>query len=125
MSKVKLFTIAVADRPGTVASAIRSLAAAGVNVLSVLGWGPAGVVEIVTDNPVRAKKALDTVGVAHQQGSAEIVELPNKPGALLTFLDGLAKKNVNLRSLCATTSKGGRKAVLVWTVNPTAPTRQI
>jgi prephenate dehydratase len=43
-----------------------------------------------------------------------MVEIPNKPGALLELLEKLAKKNVNLRSLCATTSKAARKTTVVW-----------
>jgi hypothetical protein len=43
-------------------------------------------------------------------------ELPNKPGALAECLDKLAAKGVNLNSICATVSKGGKKAVVVYTV---------
>ncbi len=47
---------------------------------------------------------------------AEEIELPNKPGALAQTLDKLAAKGVNLNSICATASKGGKKAVVVYTV---------
>jgi hypothetical protein len=114
MAKAKQLIISVADRPGTIAAAIKSIAAAKVNILSVLGWNPSGVVQLITDNPRAAKKALDAAQVSYTEGSAEMVDLPNKPGALLELLDKLAKKNINLRSLCATTSKAARKTTVVW-----------
>jgi hypothetical protein len=114
MAKAKQLIISVADRPGTIAAAVKTLAAARINILSVLGWNPSGVVQLITGNPRVAKKALDAAQVSCTEGSAELVELPNKPGALLEFLDKLAKKNINLRSLCATTSKAARKTMVVW-----------
>ena len=114
MAKAKQLIISVADRPGTIAAAIKTLAAARINILSILGWNPSGVVQLITDNPRAAKKALDAAQVSYTEGFAEMVELPNKPGALLEFLNKLAKKNINLRSLCATTSQAARKTMVVW-----------
>src|SRR5438874_818902 len=59
MAKAKQLIISVEDRPGTVAAAIKSLAAAKINILSILGWNPSGVVQLITDNPRAAKKALE------------------------------------------------------------------
>jgi prephenate dehydratase len=44
-----------------------------------------------------------------------MVEMPNKPGSLHAYLQKLAKKGVNLRSISGTSSKSGRKSVVVWT----------
>lgn len=115
MAKAKQFVVSVADRPGTVAEAIATLAGAGVNILSVLAWNPSGTLQIVTDNPKKTRAAFLGANVAFSETPAEVVDLPNKPGALLVYLRKLAKKNVNLRSLCATGSKAARKAVVVWT----------
>ena len=115
MAKAKQLIISVEDRPGTIAAAIKSLAAAKINVLSILGWNPSGVVQLITDNPRAAKKALEAAHISCTEAAAEMVEIPNKPGALLELLDKLAKKNVNLRSLCATASKTARKTTVVWT----------
>lgn len=115
VAKAKQIIIKVEDKPGTVAASIRSLSEAGVNIVSVLAWNPQGTLQLVTDNPRKAAKALAAANVAFTEAAAEIVELPNKPGALLAYLEKLAKKGVNLRSICATTSKTGRKAVVVWT----------
>ncbi len=115
MAKAKQFNISVANRPGTVADAIRALAAAKVNVTSVLGWNPSGSLQLVLDKPKAAKKALDSAGISHTEAAAEMVKLPNKPGALLKYLDKLAKQGVNLRTICATANKNGANATVVWT----------
>jgi hypothetical protein len=115
MARAKQITIRVADRPGAVAEAIRSLAGAKVNILSILGWNASGTLQLVVDNPRAAKKALDAANVQYTESTAEVTELPNKPGALLKYLDKLAAKGTNLQSINAVTSKRATKAVVVWT----------
>ena len=56
----------------------------------------------------------------NQETVAEEYELPNKAGALAQSLEKLAARGVNLSSIHATVSKGGRKAVVVDTVQPEA-----
>jgi len=51
---------------------------------------------------------------------AEQYDLPNKPGALAQSLERLAAKGVNLNSIHATAAKGGKKAVVVYTVEAAA-----
>jgi hypothetical protein len=115
MAKARQITLRVADRPGSVAEAIRALAGAKVNILSILGWNETGTLQVVVDNPRAAKKALDAANVQFTESTAEIVELPNKPGTLLKYLEKLANKGVNLQSIGAVTSKKATKAVVIWT----------
>jgi hypothetical protein len=118
MAKTKQFTITLENRPGALADIARTLGSAKVNVLALLGTaqGTSGTVELVVEDARRAKKALDDARVTYKETVAEEHELPNKPGALAQTLDKLAAKGVNLNSICATVSKGGRKAVVVYTV---------
>jgi hypothetical protein len=120
MAKTKQFTIAVENQPGTVAGISRILGNAKVNILSLLATatarGTTGTVQLVVEDAKRARKALDEAGLTYQETDAEQYELPNKPGALAQYLDKLAAKGVNLNSVHATASKGGRKAVVVYTV---------
>ncbi len=58
---------AVADKPGTLASALRRLADRGVNVEAVFPTGMSGSniqVGFVTDDPARAREALQAVGAS-------------------------------------------------------------
>ena len=122
MSKTKQFTIAVDNQPGAVAAVAKTLGEAKVNILSLLGTtqGTAGTVQCVVDDARRAKKALDSARIAYQETPAEAYDLPNKPGALADCLGKLAARGVNLNSIHATASKGGKKAVVVYTAEATA-----
>jgi hypothetical protein len=122
MAKAKQFTITVENRPGTVAEIARTLGNAKVNILALLGTaqGTSGTVQLVVEDTRRAKKALDEARVNYQENTAEEYELPNKPGALAECLDKLAAKGVNLNSIYATASKGGKKAVLIYSVEAKA-----
>ena len=122
MAKTKQFTISVENLPGALAKIARTLGNAKVNILALLGTaqGANGTMELVVQDPRRAKKALDDAGLAYQETAAEEIELQNKPGALALQLDRLAAKGVNLNSICATAAKGGKKAVLIYTVEAAA-----
>ena len=115
MAKAKQITIRVEDKPGSVAEAIRALAGARVNILSIVGWNDSGTLQLVVNNPRAAKKALDGANVQYTESTAEVVELPNKPGSLLKYLERLAGKGINLQSIAGVASKKGTKAVVVWT----------
>jgi hypothetical protein len=118
MAKTKQFTISVQNQPGAVAEIARTLGNAKVNILALLGTaqGATGTVQLVVEDARRAKKALDAARLAYQETPAEEYELPNKPGALAQYLEKLEAKGVNLNSICATAAKGGKKAVVVYTL---------
>ena len=122
MAKTKQFTIAVDNQPGAVAGIAKALGDAKVNILSLLGTaqGATGTVQLVVDDARRARKAFDTARIAFAETPAEQYDLPNKPGALAQCLEKLAAKGVNLNSIHATATKGGKKAVVVYTVEAAA-----
>jgi hypothetical protein len=122
MAKIKQFTISVENRPGAVAEIAKTLGNAKVNVLSLLGnaQGTSGMIKLVAEDARRAKKALDEAKISYQETAAEEYELPNKPGALAQYLEKLAARGANLSSIHATASKGGRKAVVVYTAEADA-----
>jgi hypothetical protein len=122
MAKTKQFTISVDNHPGAVAGIAKALGDAKVNILSLLGnaQGTAGMVQLIAEDPRRAKKALDDARIAYQETPAETHDLPNKPGALAQTLDKLAAKGVNLSSIHATAAKGAKKAVIVYIVEAAA-----
>jgi hypothetical protein len=122
MAKTKQFTIAVDNQPGAVAGIAKTLGNSKVNILSLLGTaqGTAGTVQLVVDDVRRAKNALDAARIAYAETPAEKYDLPNKPGALARSLEKLAAKGVSLNSIHATATKGGNKAVVVYTVEAAA-----
>ncbi|MBA0085954.1 MAG: hypothetical protein HRJ53_13225, partial [Acidobacteria bacterium Pan2503] len=101
-----------------VARIARALGDSKVNILALLGTaqGTMGTIELVAEDAKKAKKALDEAGISYQETAAEQHELPNKAGALGQYLGSLEKKGVNLGSIHATAAKGGKKAVVVYTL---------
>jgi len=122
MAKTKQFTISVDNQPGAVAHIAKTLGDAKVNILALLGTaqGTGGTIQLVAEDAKKAKKALDAARIAYQETAAEQYELPNKAGALAQCLNQLAKKGANLNSIHATAAKGGKKAVVVYTVEAAA-----
>ena len=118
MAKTKQFTISVDNQPGAVAHIAKTLGDAKVNILALLGTaqGTGGTIQLVAEDAKKAKKALDAARIAYQETAAEQYELPNKAGALAQCLNQLAKKGANLNSIHAMAAKGGKKAVVVYTV---------
>ena len=118
MAKTKQFTIPVDNQPGAVARIAKALGDSKVNILALLGTaqGTSGTVQLVAEDAKKAKKALDAARISYQETAAEQVDLANKPGALAQTLEKLSAKGVNLGSIHATAAKGGKKAVLVYTV---------
>ena len=115
MAKVKQLTVALENRPGTLAHMAKVLADAKVNVLALLGSTAVaqGSVQVVVDNVNKAKKALGGAGLSYTEGTLEQFELANKPGALAELAGKLAKKGINIDSAYATMPKGAKKAVVV------------
>ena len=122
MARIKQITIAVDNRPGAVAEITKTLGNAKVNILSLLATaqGSSGTLQLVAEDSRRAKRALDEARISYTETAAEEYELPNKPGALAQCLDKLAARGINLGSIHATAAKGGRKAVVVYTVETAA-----
>ncbi|HVH69875.1 MAG TPA: ACT domain-containing protein [Candidatus Dormibacteraeota bacterium] len=118
MAKTKQFTISVDNQPGAVARIAKALGDAKVNILALLGTsqGTTGTVQLVAEDPKKAKKALDAARISYEETPAEQLELSNKPGALARSLEALEKKGVNLSSIHSTAAKGGKKAVIIYTV---------
>ena len=115
MAKVKQLTVALENRPGTLAHMAKVLGDAKVNVLALLGSTAVGQgsVQVVVDNVNKAKKALGGAGLSFTEGTLEQFELANKPGALAELAGKLAKKGINIDSAYATMPKGAKKAVVV------------
>jgi hypothetical protein len=118
MAKTKQFTIAIDHQPGAVGRIAKTLGDAKVNILCLLGTsqGTAGTLQLIVEDARRARKALDAARISYQETPAEQYELPNKAGSLAQCLNQLAAKGVNMNSICAMAAKGGKKAVVVCTV---------
>jgi hypothetical protein len=124
MAKVKQLTVALDNRPGTMANVAKVLADAKVNVLALLGStaGSQGSVQVVVDNVNKAKKALGGAGLSYAEGTLQQFELANKPGALAQLARKLAQEGINIDCAYATVHKSAKKAVVVLGTSKTGET---
>ena len=119
MPKTKQLTVSVENRPGTLAHVAQILGDAKVNIVAFLTTtsDAQGAVHIVVDNANKAKKALESAGLAYTEADILTAELPNKPGALASFADKLAAKDINITLGYQTSVKGSKKAGVVLAVS--------
>ena len=73
MAKVKQLTVALENRPGTLAHMAKVLADAKVNIVALLNStaGAQGSAQVVVDSVNRAKKALGAAGLPYTEGTLE------------------------------------------------------
>jgi hypothetical protein len=115
MAKAKQLTVSCENRPGALAQITKVLGEAKVNILAFLTTtsGTEGPVQLVVDNPKKAKKALEGASLSYSETDVLHVELTNVPGALASFAGKLAAKEINITFGYATAAKGSRRASLV------------
>ena len=85
-----------ADRPGALAKAITTVAAAGINIDGYAEMN--GVVHILTTDLADARKALDAAGF-HEVQEQDVVVVPvsNEPGAAARVFQRIAEAHINVR----------------------------
>jgi hypothetical protein len=118
MPKATQLTVFCENRPGTLAHVARVLGDAKVNIVAFsVGTSGGGDVQLVVDDPNKAKKALSALGLSYKEADVLYQELPNSAGALGYFAGKLANKEINITSGWGTTLKGSKTAGVVFAVS--------
>ena len=125
MPRTTQLTVSLKSQPGVLAQLARTLADAGVNIVSLSASAAAGrgKIRLIVNDPGKAKRALRRARYRLSEEPAFVVRLRNKPGALARVAGKLAKARVNIKSAYATTA--GRGAAVVFTVGSIAKARKI
>ena len=125
MPRTTQLTVSLKSRPGVLAQLARTLADAGVNIVSLSASAVSGrgKIRLIVNNPGKAKRALRRATYRVSEEPAFVVRLRNKPGTLARVAGKLAKARVNIKSAYATTA--GRGAAVVFTVGSAAKARKI
>jgi hypothetical protein len=114
----KEIMLTVVNKPGVLNSIVAYLANRGINIEGVIGLGLKGkdsaVVLIVVDDTRRALDALKEgkIGYAAER-EAIVLEIRNRPGALLSVTKILAQMGINIDHIYATKSKGDEPARVI------------
>lgn len=118
MAKAKQITVTLANRPGALAQAAGALGRANVNVLAFTAGtsGSEGYARFVVNSPARAKKALSQAGLAFTEQDVQVLNLPDKPGALGDAAGKLGSKGINIAYSYSGPGQGARRARVVLAV---------
>ena len=114
--KVRQISIFMENRSGRLASVLREVGRAGVNIraLSLADTSDFGILRLIVDNVDVCVKALRDTG--HTVSTTEVlaVEVPDQPGGLASILDVLAGANLNVEYMYAFVSRATEKALVVF-----------
>ncbi len=99
-------TLFLENKPGELARATSSLAAAKVNIegISVAETTDIGLVQIVVSDLAAARPALMNAGIATTEQKVVILNVANEPGEIAKLASMLAENDININYLYATSA---------------------
>lgn len=92
-------TIALDDRPGTLAALGRAAADAGVNIDGIAGIATAGegLIHVLVEDAASARSALEGAGISvRDQREVLVVDAEDRPGELARVAGTLGEAGVNI-----------------------------
>ena len=115
MKVVKEITLALPNRPGSLAKMGAALAKAKVNVvaLSVVESTDVSVVRLVADKAAAALKAVEGLGATVSSKDVLALSLANVPGALAKACAKLAKKRINIDYVYGSATGRGKNVIIL------------
>jgi len=105
------FSIFMVNKPGVLAQLLGEFARAKINIIAmtVMDSVEHGVLRIVLAEQQSAREVLSKLNVPYNETEVLCVNLTNKPGALATVTEKLAKEHINISyAYCTAGAKGGR-----------------
>ncbi|MFQ5816501.1 MAG: ACT domain-containing protein [Terriglobia bacterium] len=119
MPIVTQFTVALENRPGSLAEVCSELAKKAVNIQAVMvpdvpGVGP---VRLVVNNEAAAARVFNTLGLKYSQEQVLAVHLSDRPGALGRVTRKLAEHTINVEYAYGSIEKGAPHALVILAVS--------
>ena len=111
----KEFVIRLEDRPGTLGKVCEAIADRGVNILAFQS-NPSngkGLVHVVADNPINAKKVLDAERLTYTEKEIAQVELSHQPGDLARVASRLGDARININYAYCGVEPGSKAPLLI------------
>ncbi len=121
-SMTKEIMLTVVNKPGMLNTIVAYLADRGINIEGVVGLGmkdkDSAIVMMTVDDTRRALDALKEGNIGYvAERDAIVLEIRNKPGALLSVTKILAQMGINIDHIYATKSNGDAPARVVLSTN--------
>ncbi len=114
--KVRQISIFLENRSGRLASVLREVGRAGVNIraLSLADTSDFGILRLIVDDVDKCVLALRDTGHTVSLTEVLAVEVPDQPGGLAGILDKLSAANLNVEYMYAFVCRATEKAVVVF-----------
>ena len=127
MKTVKQLSLFLENKPGTLAAACKTLAAAKVNVLaiSVTDGVDHAVVRMVVDEPQKALHLLGERGVLVIERDVLLLTCSNRPGELASIARKLSAKKINIEYAYAATVPDSSAGAIVLRVDNIAAAKRV
>jgi len=119
MPIVTQFSVALENRPGSLAQACSELAAKAVNIEAIMAPDARGLgtVRLVVNHTDTARKVLQAMGIKFTEDQVLAVRLSDRPGALGRITRKLAEHDINIEYAYGSIEKGAPKALVIVAVS--------
>jgi hypothetical protein len=113
MQTTKQITVFLENKPGRLANVLAALANEKVNIiaLSVMDKHEHSVLRLVTDEPAKMTRIIQTINTPFTEAEVLMMELRNQPGSLSHVCEILAAEHINIDY--AYCSSGGRNGKVI------------
>ena len=113
---VQQISIFLENRPGQLAAICRTLAKAGVNIvtLSLADTADFGIVRMIVDDHVRGAKVLADAGFAVREIEVVTATVRNAPGGMAELMEKFDAAGVDIEYSYAYALGNGKEAILVF-----------
>ena len=113
---VQQISIFLENRPGQLAAICRTLAKAGVNIvtLSLADTADFGIVRMIVDDHVRGAKVLSDAGFAVRETEVVTATVRNDPGGMAELMEKFDAAGVDIEYSYAYALGNGKEAILVF-----------
>ena len=113
---VQQISIFLENRPGQLAAICRTLAKAGVNIvtLSLADTADFGIVRMIVDDHVRGAKVLSDAGFAVRETEVVTATVRNAPGGMAELMEKFDAAGVDIEYSYAYALGNGKEAILVF-----------
>lgn len=107
------------NKPGRLAAVTQVLAKEKINIraTTIATSDTFGVINLIVDNPQRAKEALTKAGMTVTLNRVLAVVIPDQPGGLDKLTQLLVSEGININNAYGFVLEGRRKAVFVVSVD--------
>lgn len=114
----KELLVTTEDKPGIMARVMEAVKNAGINITGICAWAMEGKgnILLITDDPGKAKSAIEGAGFSAKDQEAVTLNIPNRVGALAEIGEKLGRAEINIQ-YCYLSAVGDSALAILGTEN--------